>query len=222
MGWKLSERNRSPVTVDLSQFDNREYDPGRSFPVRSLWFFLGLPLLRCSILPFSSLRRALLRWFGAEVGEGVVIKPGVRVKYPWKLRIGNHCWLGEDCWIDNIAPVMLGDNVCISQGAYLCTGNHNWSDPLFGLIARPISIQDGAWIAARASVAAGVVIGQGAVVGLGAVVTGNIPPHEIHSGNPAVFVRHREIAGGKGPARRTLGIHNQKHDEPRLRSNRPV
>jgi putative colanic acid biosynthesis acetyltransferase WcaF len=139
-----------------------------------------------------------------------VIKPGVRVKYPWKLKMGNHCWLGEDSWIDNIAPVILGDNVCISQGAYLCTGSHDWRDPAFGLIALPISIEDGAWVAARASVAPGVVIGRCAVVGFGAVVTRDIPSREIHSGNPAVLVRFREIAAGKDPVRMSAGVQRQE------------
>jgi putative colanic acid biosynthesis acetyltransferase WcaF len=156
----------------------------------------------------------LLRFFGAAVGEGVVIKPGVRVKYPWKLKIGKHCWLGEDAWIDNIAPIVLGDNVCLSQGAYLCTGSHNWSDPSFGLIALPITIQDGAWVAARASVAPGVVMGRGAVAGFGSVVTRNIPASEIHSGNPAVFIRHREIAAGKGPEALFAGVPEQPPANP--------
>ena len=100
-------------------------------------FFLGLPVLRCSVLPSSSLRALLLRCFRASIGEGVVIKPGVRIKYPWRLRAGNNCWLGENCWIDNLATVTLGDDVCISQGAYLCTGNHDWSDSAFGFDPGP-------------------------------------------------------------------------------------
>ncbi len=179
--------------VDLSRFNNSDYDPGRSFLVRAAWLLFGLPLLRCSILPSSAFRRALLRFFGAEIGEGAVIKPGVRIKYPWNLRAGNHCWLGEDSWFDNLAMVTMGDHVCVSQGAYLCTGNHDWADLAFSLITSPIHIEDGAWVAARASIGPGVVIGQGAVVGFGAVVTSNIPPHEIWGGNPAVFLRRREI-----------------------------
>jgi putative colanic acid biosynthesis acetyltransferase WcaF len=213
-GWKLSERTFSSSTVDLSHFQNREYKFGRSLAVRIVWFLLGQPLLRSSVLPSSSLRRALLRLFGAAVGEGAVIKPGVRVKYPWKLKVGKHCWLGEDAWIDNVAPVILGDNVCISQGVYLCTGNHDWRDPAFGLIALPISIQDGAWVAARASVAPGVVIGCCAVVGFGAVVIRNIPAREIHSGNPAVFIRHREIAAGNEPAPLSVGEQNRQPANP--------
>jgi putative colanic acid biosynthesis acetyltransferase WcaF len=212
------------ATVDLSRFDNRRnrhYDTGRSFFVRTAWFFLGSPLLRCSVMPSSALRRTLLRCFGAEIGPGVVIKPGVRIKFPWKLRIGKHCWIGEDCWIDNMAPVTLGDNVCISQGAYLCTGNHDWKDPAFSLITQPIKINDGAWIAARASLAPGVVIGRGSVVGFGAVVTKNIPPDEIHGGNPAKFLQKREILSsnsdfvGDADPRSLATVHSGKQSDQR-------
>jgi putative colanic acid biosynthesis acetyltransferase WcaF len=200
-----------PVSVDLSLFDNTRdsgYDIGRSLIVRAAWFLLGLPLLRCPILGSSAFRRRLLRWFGAEIGQGAVIKPGVRVKFPWKLKLGKYCWIGEDCWIDNLAPVTLGDHVCVSQGVYLCTGSHDWSDPAFGLITRPIGIHDGAWIAARVSVGPGAVIGQHAVVGFGSVVSGTIPPYEIHVGNPAKFLRRREIAASRtlrGTGRRITG-----------------
>ncbi len=185
------------ATVDLSSFNpaaQSEYDIGRSFGYRMAWFLLGAPLLRCAVLPSSAFRVRLLRWFGSEIGEGAVIKPGVRVKFPWKLKMGSNCWIGEDCWIDNLAAVSLGDNVCLSQDVYLCTGSHDWTDPSFSLITRSIRIHDGAWVAARVSVGPGAAIGEHAIAGFGAVVTGYIPPYEIHSGNPAVFVRRRRIA----------------------------
>lgn len=189
--------------VDLSQFENSSFYPGRPFLLRALWFLIGHPLLRSSVIPSSFVRQILLRCFGAKIGPGAVIKPGVRVKYPWHLTVGKHCWLGEDCWIDNVAQVTLGDNVCISQGAYICTGNHDWSDPTFKLVAEPIQIKDGAWIAATARVGPGVVVGRGAIVAFGAVVLGNVPPGEIHGGNPAVLLRRRQFKarGENSPAR---------------------
>jgi putative colanic acid biosynthesis acetyltransferase WcaF len=193
---KIPQTTVPQTEVDLSAFDNKRdahYQIGRSIPVQLAWFLFGLPLLRCPVLISSALRRKLLMWFGASIGEGVVVKPGVRVKFPWKLTVGRHCWIGEDCWIDNLAPVKLGDHVCLSQGSYLCTGSHDWSDRAFALITRPIEIQAGAWIAARASVAPGTVIGEHAVIGFGAVVSGVVPSYEIYAGNPAAFVRHREI-----------------------------
>ena len=179
--------------TDLSQFDNSWYSPGRSRLVRVLWFLVGAPILRCSLIPSSAIRRALLRLFGAHVGSGVIIKPGVRVKYPWRLSIGDNSWLGEDCWIDNLAQVSIGANVCISQGAYLCTGNHDWSDPAFGLMVKSIAVGDSAWIAAKALIAPGVSLGEGAVAAAGSVVTHDIPAYEIHAGNPAGLVKSRPI-----------------------------
>ena len=131
-------------TVDLSKFDNAWYHVGRSRSVQALWFFLGAPMLRAPLNPSSKFKRWLLRVFGATVGAGVVIKPGVKVKHPWKLRVGDNVWIGEDAWIDNLGDVDIGPNACISQGAYLCTGNHNWTDPAFGLVVKDIRIGTGA------------------------------------------------------------------------------
>jgi len=179
--------------VDLSRFDNSWYGSGNRWTVRAAWFLLGLPLLRCPLNPFSWVRAFLLRLFGAGVGRGVVLKPGLRVKYPCLLSVGDHTWLGEDCWIDNLAQVTVGSNVCVSQGAYLCTGNHDWSDPAFGLIVKPIILRDGSWVGAGAIICPGVTLHECAVAAAGSVVTTDIPPYEIHAGNPAKFVRRREF-----------------------------
>jgi putative colanic acid biosynthesis acetyltransferase WcaF len=120
-----------------------------------------------------------------------VVKPGVRVKYPWLLKIGDFSWIGEDAWIDNLAMVQIGSHVCVSQGAYLCTGNHDWSDPRFGLIVRPIKIGDGAWVGAKALVCPGAELGAGAVAAAGSVVAGILEPNTIYSGNPAEAVKAR-------------------------------
>ena len=180
--------------LDLSAFDNSgSYHPGRSVLIRSAWFFVGLPLLRCSVIPSSGFRARLLRAFGARIGTGVILKPGVRVKYPWRLAVGDHTWLGEDCWIDNIADVRIGSHACISQGAYLCTGNHDWSSQTFSLVTGPIAIGDGAWVGARAVVCPGVTLGDLAILTAGGIGARNIPEREIHGGNPAVFLRKRPI-----------------------------
>lgn len=180
-------------SVSLAEFDNDWYRPGRSGLIQALWFFIGLPILRSRLLPFSSLRCRLLRMFGARIGRGTVIKPGVRVKYPWLFGTGDYCWIGEDCWIDNLAPVTLGSNVCISQGVYVCTGNHDWSDPAFGLMIKGIEIHDGAWVGAKAVLAPGVAISECAVVAAGSVITQDVPRFEVYGGNPARFLRRREI-----------------------------
>ena len=184
--------------VHLGRYDNSWYDPGGSSLGRALWFFLGLPVLRSGWLPSSEIRCRLLRWFGGRVGTGVVIKPGTRVKYPWLLEIGNDTWIGEDAWLDNLALVRVGSNVCISQGVYVCTGNHDWSDPAFGLLIRPVTIRDGAWIGARAILCPGVEVGECAVASAGSVVMGDLRGYGIYAGNPAVEIKSRVFRTGAG------------------------
>ena len=195
--------------IRLDRFDNSWYRPGGSPVSRTLWFFLGAPLLRCSIQPTSAIRRGLLRMFGAKVGQGVVIKPGVRVKYPWRLRVGDHAWIGEDVWIDNLADIELGSHSCVSQGAYLCTGNHDWSDPNFGLRVEPITIGEGAWVGAKATVCPGISLGNYGVLTAGSIAVRPIPKLEIHAGNPAEFIRSRRIGEKRFDGAEVLGIARQ-------------
>ena len=99
-----------------------------------------------------------MRLFGAKIGSNVTIKPGVNVKYPWKLKVGNNCWIGENVWIDNLDEVTLADNVCISQGAFLLCGNHNFKSSSFDLMLGPITIESGAWLGAKSIVCPGVTV----------------------------------------------------------------
>ena len=178
---------------DLARYDNSWYSPGRGLLIRSLWFFLGLPILRSSLNPSSALKRGLLRMFGAKLGKKVVLKPGVVVKYPWLLSIGENSWIGEGVCFDNVAGIDVGANVCISQAVYLCTGNHDWSDPDFRLVLGPIVVGSGTWLCLRSTICPGVTIGESAVVCAGAVVTRDVPAEEVHAGNPARFIRLRQF-----------------------------
>lgn len=180
-------------TVTLGNYNNEWYKPGRSRLVQVLWHFVGSPLVRSYWLPVNSMKVSILRLFGAHIGKNVVTKPGVLIKYPWHLVVGDDCWLGERCWIDNLTTVRLGNNVCISQGAYLCTGNHDWSDPNFGLMISPIQLNDGSWVGAKSLLGPATVLGQCAVISAGSVITGIIPDYEIYAGNPAKFVKRRMI-----------------------------
>lgn len=168
----------------LDLYDNQSFSRGRSLPFEMLWLAAQSLFVRSQI-PGSAHRRWLLRMFGAQIGKGVVIKPGVRVKLPWHLTIGDHSWIGEDVWIDNLTTVVIGSHCCISQGAYLCTGNHDWSTAAFDLRAEPIRVSDMAWIAGRAVVAPGVTLGEGSVLALGSVATRNVEAWTVNSGNPA-------------------------------------
>ena len=160
---------------DLGGFTGRGYDKGRPLAVQVAWVLIASPLFRSVWCP-SRLRVALLRLFGASIGEGVVIRQDVRIHWPWKLIVGDNVWIGVESWLLNLEPITIGSNVCISQGAFLCTGSHDASSPTFEFDNAPISVEDGAWIAARAAVLRGVTIGSSAVVGATALVTKNVPP----------------------------------------------
>ena len=179
--------------IHLGSYDNSWFRPGRNLAWRAAWLFLGQPVFGCPLLPSSRLRVQLLRLFGAHIGTGIVIHSGVQVKYPWHLVAGNDCWIGERAWIDNLTTVRLGNDVCISQGAYLCTGNHDWTDPAFGLLTRPVSLEDGAWAGAKCVILPGTRLEEGSVVAAGSVASGTIPSFEIHGGNPASFLRTRSV-----------------------------
>lgn len=175
----------------LALYNRAGYTPGASFVKQILWWFFGAPICRCSLLPSSRVRSFLLRLFGAKIGADVVIKPGVRVKYPWNLSVGDHSWIGEGVWLDNLAPIAIGANSCISQDAYLCTGSHNWSEASFDLIVKPIEIGEQVWIAARSAVGPGVHVAEGVVLTLGSVAVTDLAPWGIYQGNPAQRLKDR-------------------------------
>ena len=159
----------------LAGFTGAGYDKGRSGVVQVLWLFLSGVLTTRWWCPMG-LRLAVLRMFGARIGDGVVLRHRVRVHWPWKLVVGDHSWIGEDTWILNLEPVTIGSNVCVSQGVLLCTGSHDRHSPTFEYDNAPIVVEDGAWVAARATVLRGVTIGADATVGACALVTRDVAP----------------------------------------------
>ena len=121
----------------------------------------------------------MLILFGAKLGKNVRFSPGLKVKMPWRLIIGNYCWIGEDTWIDNISLVTLQENICVSQGVYFCTGNHDFKKNSFDLICKPINIESNVWIGAKSIIGPGIKIGSGSVVTLGSIVKIDIPKNSI-------------------------------------------
>lgn len=188
-----SQNPKRELGVDLSSFSTGEFERGASSLKELVWLIVSLFLFRLCPLKLSGVKAAVLRWFGASVGRGVVIKPQVKITFPWKLTLGDHVWLGEECWLLNLAPIVIEDNVCISQRAFLCTGNHDYTSPRFDLITKPIRVESGAWIGAGGFVGPGVSVGSHAVLAAGSVATGNLEAWGIYRGNPAVRVKKRAI-----------------------------
>lgn len=167
-----------PSARSLGGFTGAGYDKGRGVGMQVLWFAtLNLAFSRWWFPP--RLRPALLRAFGATVGSRVLIRHRVRVQWPWKLEVGDDVWIGEDAWLVNLEPIVLGHDVCVSQGALLCTGSHQRRSRTFEFDNAPIEVRAGAWIAARAIVLRGVTVGEGAVVGAGAVAHQDLRPGEL-------------------------------------------
>ncbi|MBC7938046.1 MAG: colanic acid biosynthesis acetyltransferase WcaF [Rhizobacter sp.] len=178
------------MKVDLSKYNNGWYRPGAAWK-RAAWYLVSGIFFKTGLFPFYGLKTFFLRAFGASVGKSLVIKPFVSVKYPWLLTIGDHCWLGEQVWIDNLAPVSIGNNVCISQGALLLCGNHDYTKETFDLSVQPISLEDGVWIGARALVCPGTLCKTHSVLSVQSVASGTLEAYTIYQGNPAVSIKSR-------------------------------
>ena len=158
-----------------------------------VWYFINAIFLKSGWNVSSGLKIMLLKFFGAKIGAGVVIKPCVNIKYPWKLTIGNYSWVGENVWIDNLSEVMIGNNVCISQGALLLCGNHNYKKISFDLITRPITLEDGVWIGANALVCGGVTCKTHSILSIASVASKDLDAFGIYRGNPCEKIKSREI-----------------------------
>lgn len=161
----------------LAGFTGAGYDKGRGRIWQVAWQLFSSMLVMPWYVPVS-VRIAVLRAFGANIGRGVNLRSGVRVHWPWKLTIGDNSWIGERVWILNLEPVTVGHDVCISQDVLLCSGSHDRTSPTFEFDNAPIRIGSGAWVAARATVLRGVTIGERALVGATALVTRNVPDGE--------------------------------------------
>lgn len=162
--------------MDLSQYRVTGYSPGRSRLVQVLWYLCSALVFQSAWFPLSAVKVWLLRLFGASIGRGVVIKPRVQIKFPWRLKVGDFVWIGESVWIDNLAVVSIGSHVCVSQGVYLCTGSHAFRRPGFDLITKEIQIEDKVWVCAMSVLLPGTWIGSDSLVAAHCTVSGVIPP----------------------------------------------
>ena len=183
----------SPIQTDLSGYNNDWYKPGGAAK-RILWYLISRIFIN-SYLPYPMfVKKFVLGLFGAKIGKNVVIKPKVNIKYPWFLSVGDNTWIGEKVWIDNLTMVNLGANVCLSQGCLLLTGNHDFTKSTFDLIAKPITIQNGGWIGAGATVCPGVTVRSHAVLTVNSVANKDLEDYAIYQGNPAIFIKKRHLS----------------------------
>ncbi|MEZ8968476.1 WcaF family extracellular polysaccharide biosynthesis acetyltransferase [Vibrio breoganii] len=179
--------------VNLKKYNNDWFIPGSNMRI-ILWTLISALFFRTSLPVPSAIKVAILKLFGAQIGDGVVIKPSVNIKYPWKLKLGDHTWVGENVWIDNLAVVNIGDNCCLSQGCYLLTGNHDFTSSAFDLMISEINIKNEAWVGAKSVVCPGVTLQRASILTVGSIATKNLEELGIYQGNPAIKIKERVIS----------------------------
>jgi putative colanic acid biosynthesis acetyltransferase WcaF len=192
------QNRRQQFVAAQKRVNNASYvhvhQKGASSLKNLLWYVVNALVFKSSLFPVSSIKVSMLKLFGAKIGTGVVVKPCVNIKYPWRLEVGNHTWIGENVWIDNLNHVFIGSHVCLSQGALLLTGSHDHTRTSFDFMAGTINLEDGVWIGARAVVSGGVRCYSHSILGINSVAEADLQAYTIYKGNPAIAVVKRTIA----------------------------
>jgi putative colanic acid biosynthesis acetyltransferase WcaF len=174
----------------LSEYESK-YTIHKSILTQLIWYLVSIVVFEGSLFPIYQFKVSLLRMFGARIGRGFVIKPKVYIKYPWNLEVGDDVWIGEGVRIDNLAVVKLGSNVCVSQKAFLLTGNHNYLKAGFELMIGSITIEDEVWVGASSVVCPNTVLSQGTIITVGSVISGTTNTNRVYRGNPAIDIKPR-------------------------------
>src|SRR3569833_1503128 len=171
-----------PNKTDLLAYNNYPYYPGGGALKRLLWYYTNLVFFKSGWFPFYGFKVGLLRMFGAKIGKQVEFKPGVNIKYPWNLTIGDEVWIGENVRLGSLVMITIGSNVCLSQGEALLTGSHNYKKSTFDLVTGPITLEDGVWIGACAIVNQGINAHSHAMLSAGSVATKDLEADSIYQG----------------------------------------
>lgn len=170
--------------VDLRRYDSANFDRGRSNGIVLLWWLVQAIAFPLSPHHLNGIRAGLLRLFGAQIGENVLIRPTARFTYPWKVNIGDHTWIGDDVVFYSLDQITVGSHCIISQHSYLCTGSHDITNPQFTLQIGAIAIGNGAWVATDCFIGPDVHIGANAVIGTRSSVFSDIPEGYVCFGTP--------------------------------------
>lgn len=190
----ISESSERASLQSLSDFRLPKGFRGRSAFYVQLWWIVQALLVRTSPQFLYGWRRQLFRIFGAKIGKHVLIRPTVTMTYPWKIVIGDDCWIGDHVTLYSLGEISIGNNVVISQHSYLCAASHDCYDRTFAIYAAPINVEDEVWIASHCYIAPGLKIGRGAVIGARSVVLKNVDPAVIAAGHPAKVIGKRSPA----------------------------
>ena len=177
---------------------NVDTHTGPSFSLRNrlgriVWGLTSFLLFRFSPKPLHAWRSFLLRCFGAKVGHGVHVYPGVKIWAPWNLELADESGIASGVILYSQGKITIGKRTVVSQGAHLVTGTHDYSDVGFPLVTKPIHIGDYAWIATEAFIHPGVTIGAGCVIGARSVVNRDMPAWMVCAGHPCKPLKARKM-----------------------------
>jgi len=178
---------------DLNSFKLPKKFRGRNAFIVQLWWIVQETLFRMSPQFLYGFRRSILRAFGAKIGKKVILRPTVRITYPWKVSIGDYSWIGDDVVLYSLGDISIGKNVVISQKSYLCAASHDYLKEDFPIFAKKVTIKDACWLATGVFVAPGVTIHEGTVVGSRSSVYKDLEENKICMGSPAKIIRARKI-----------------------------
>ena len=179
------------------QFQNlKDFKLPREFRGRSSWYVQTWWLVQMLFFKPSpqfmyGWRRFLLRCFGAQIGKKVMIRPTAHIQFPWKLKIDEYSWIGDEVVLYNLGDITIGSHTVVSQRSYLCAGSHHHLNPDFSIYTKPIIIKNQCWLAADVFVAPGITIGEGTVVGSRSSVFKTLPAGKICFGSPAIVIKDR-------------------------------
>jgi putative colanic acid biosynthesis acetyltransferase WcaF len=184
--------NKMSSKVRLKDFDaSIGLDRGSGKVKEILWYLIKMVFF-LSAMPYpTALKCFILRLFGAKVGSGVNIKPRVNIHFPWKLVIGNNVWIGEEAFLLNFEMLRIGNDVCISQRAFICGGNHDYRIPSMPYRNGPITLEDGCWVGANCFIGPNITIGTDTIVTAGSIVTASLEDNGIYKGNPIKLIKAR-------------------------------
>src|SRR6266702_1286604 len=180
-----SDQHRMPSVQVLGRFSLPPGFRGRSVLLVQFWWIVQALFVHGTPQAMYGWRRWIIRLFGAKIGRDVLIRPSVRITYPWKVTIGDRAWIGDGVELYSVGDIVIGHDAVISQGTYLCTASNDHRDPSFPVFARSIVVEPEAWIAAQCMVGPGVRIGRGAVIGLRSLVLADVPAYAVAFGHPA-------------------------------------
>ena len=177
----------------LNKFKLPKNFRGREGWYVQLWWLVQSFFFKPSPQILYGWRRFLLRLFGARIGKNVIIRPSVTITYPWKVRIGNYSWIGDNVELYSLGEIEIGNNVVISQKSYLCAASHDYTKEDFPIWSKKITIEDECWLATDVYVAPGVTIGKGTIVGARSSVFKNLPAGKVCVGSPAKPIKDRIV-----------------------------